>query len=988
MRELGAGGMGEVYLAEDLMLNRKVAIKMLPARSLGNEQARRRLFREAQAAATLDHPNICPIHEIGEEGDCAFIVMQYVEGETLSVSIRNNPLPASAIIDVGIQAATALAEAHAHGIIHRDIKPQNIIVTPRGVVKVLDFGLAKIVPGEQTLQTTSPTESRLTDTGEIVGTVGYMSPEQLKDLPIDARTDLFSLGVTLYECATGRSAFSGSSKIEISLQVIQFDPPRPSQSNPEIPNTLDELILKAIAKDADRRYQSADDMLRDLKYLQASLQDGSASQTRQLFPQRGLSTNRMSGRFSDSIRRIPSRVRLGLVVATVLALAAFFTIRILQPSRYKPPPEAKTWYDRGLDDLRTGTFYQASKELERAIEIDPRFALAHARLADTYLELDSTDRAMEELLKAMSLVPDRSALASRDAVYLDAVRSTVTRDYSKAVEYYQQLSNNAPDSEKASSYVDLGRAYEKNQQIDKAKESYSKATVLNSQSPMAFLRLAILYGRQQDPNAESAFNEAQRLYGIMTNQEGLAETLFQRGALLAKNRKLAEARNNLELARSTAQNIAENKFQLVKTQLQLSGVYANQGDTEASKQLAQDAIDTAKKNKIQNLATNGMIDLGYTLLSRGEFTEAEDLFQQALDFAQRDKANTSEARAKRALGSLFQQTGRPNEAIEKLNEAIEFYERNEYRGEAARALLLLGRAYRDLGNYETAFEKFTKTLDLADKMDDPALEASCHSSIAILRGEQQERYPEALEHLDQSYAINERLNAMRDMGYDQMNRGAFLWQLGRYDEARSALSLASSIAEKGGFKPVLAWVDLVNSQMSLSQRRFDDAKSSGRKAMELAGTEIRDVTIQAQCSVGLATALSGAPPAGQKLCEEAVKLAREVKTPQLSSSAMLALAEASLLSNDFRTALENAKESQKMFAAASQQDSEWRALLIAARAAKLSGKPEASAYASRADELRNGLRAKWGAEAYDGYMRRPDILAYQNQITEFLARNK
>ncbi|HSO73374.1 MAG TPA: serine/threonine-protein kinase, partial [Blastocatellia bacterium] len=276
IEKLGSGGMGEVFLAEDTRLNRKVAIKMLPSRSIGNEQAKKRLFREARAAAALDHPNICAIHEVGEEGDCAFIVMQYIEGSSLSRKIKNNPLSPLEIVDIGTQAAEALIEAHSRGIIHRDIKPQNVIITPRGQVKILDFGLAKILEDEHSGHSAAVTEARLTETGEVVGTVGYMSPEQLTDLPVDTRTDLFSLGVTLYECATGKAVFSGSSKIQISLQVIQFDPPRPSQWNSGIPLELDNVILKAIAKDVDVRYQSAGDMLADLTRLRGALQDDSS----------------------------------------------------------------------------------------------------------------------------------------------------------------------------------------------------------------------------------------------------------------------------------------------------------------------------------------------------------------------------------------------------------------------------------------------------------------------------------------------------------------------------------------------------------------------------------------------------------------------------------------------------------------------------------------------------------------------------------------
>src|SRR4030095_4296939 len=294
-----------------------VAIKMLPAKSIGNEQAKKRLFREAKAAATLDHPNICSIYEVGEEGDCAFIVMQYIEGRALSRIIKNNALSPMEVVDIGMQAAQALAEAHSRGVIHRDIKPQNVMITPRGQVKILDFGLAKIIRDESDSRT-GATESRLTDTGEVVGTVGYMSPEQLRDLPIDARSDIFSLGVLLYECATGKSAFVGSTKIQISLQVIEVDPKRPSECSGNIPGELDEVILKAIAKNVEARYQSANALLADLQKLEAILQ-GSSLNTRPLTPPPRSVPSTASINLSGRIKSVPFPLKIGVSMVILAA---------------------------------------------------------------------------------------------------------------------------------------------------------------------------------------------------------------------------------------------------------------------------------------------------------------------------------------------------------------------------------------------------------------------------------------------------------------------------------------------------------------------------------------------------------------------------------------------------------------------------------------------------------------------------------------------
>ncbi|HSF23284.1 MAG TPA: protein kinase, partial [Blastocatellia bacterium] len=730
IKKLGAGGMGEVFLAEDTRLDRKVAIKMLPSRSIGNEQAKKRLFREARAAAALDHPNICAIHEVGEEGDCAFIVMQYLEGTNLSDKIKNNPLSPLEVVDIGIQAAEALVEAHSHGVLHRDIKPQNVIVTPRGQVKILDFGLAKILEDEHA--ELSAVDTRLTETGEVVGTVGYMSPEQLTDLPVDTRTDLFSLGVTLYECATGKAAFSGSSKIQISLQVIQFDPPRPSQWNPVIPPELDNIILKAIAKDVDARYQTAGDLLADLSRLRAALQDGSASNTRPLRTEPLASRPRPATGWSSAISKAPLHVKVGVVLVPLLIFGALLAIRAWQPSSHQPSPEAMTWYQHGTDAIREGAYYQASKSLENAVKLDDKFALAHARLAEAYVEMDYTDKATEQMLLATSLVRDRSKLPTLDAMYLDAIQATVTRNFTGAIDSYREIAERASAPERSSAYVDLGRSYEKNENIDKGIEYYTQATIADSQSAAAFLRLAILYGRRQDlQSATEAFGKAEAIYQLIS-QEGVAEVLFQRGTLFSKIRRLAEAKNELEKALEISKGPAGNTYQLVKTQLQLSSVYYAQGNTERAKDIATEAIGLAQKSNIRNLATNGLIDLGYTLLARGEFNEAGSYFNQALDFSRADRTPRAEARAKLALGGMIVQQGNPDKAIELLQDALLFYKPSGYRKETSLALVLLGRAHRNKGDYEIALEIFEQELQLANEIGDPAQIAASHSSIAIL----------------------------------------------------------------------------------------------------------------------------------------------------------------------------------------------------------------------------------------------------------------
>ena len=261
---LGEGGMGKVYLAEDTKLKRKVALKVLPAAGSGDEEARRRLLREAQAAAALDHPNICAIYEVDEAGDTCYIAMQYVEGETLEARMEKGRLSLDDSLNIAGQIAGALCEAHAHGIIHRDVKPSNVMLSSRGQAKVLDFGLAKTASAALTGPDKTETKSPLTAPGMVLGTVPYMSPEQLRGKPVDARTDIFSFGAVLYEMLSGRRAFARASDAETIGAILHEQPPELASVDSGIPKALEDVVGKCLAKDAGERYQTMEQVARDL----------------------------------------------------------------------------------------------------------------------------------------------------------------------------------------------------------------------------------------------------------------------------------------------------------------------------------------------------------------------------------------------------------------------------------------------------------------------------------------------------------------------------------------------------------------------------------------------------------------------------------------------------------------------------------------------------------------------------------------------------
>ena len=983
VEKLGEGGMGVVYLAEDKHLGRRVAVKFL---SSTDHHYRARFIREARAVSNLNHPNIATLHDYGETDEGRpFIVMEYVKGQRLS-DLLESGITLKRAVEIVASIAEALAEAHEQGIVHRDIKPSNVIVNDRGQVKVLDFGLVKHLFEEPTSGVDLDADtiySTQTRSDVIVGTPLYLSPEQATGRTVDGRSDLFSLGALLYESISGRSAFSGESVLEIGAQIIHVDPSPPSQINPHIPAELDRITMRALEKKLDARYQSAAEMLTDLRAVLPTLDENGVPTTARVqrdTPAANRATNALVT-FTTSLRR--QRFSFAAIIAAILltGVVIWIAYKWWPRSYYQPSAAALSWYQRGTDGLRNGAYYQASKALEQAIAIDGDYALAHARLAQAWEEMDYTEKAKDELLAASTLAGNRSRVTPVDALYLDAITASVRNDFPQEVKIYSQIAEMSPDDSQV--YVDLGNAYENNGDVDKAIENYEKAIkISNEQYPTPYLRAGMIYHRKQDTTKAIAnFDKAESLYRAASNNEGVNEVWRQRGILYRDKGNYEQAREQFEKSLDAARTLG-NDAQQINALTDLSYLLSMQGQTVEAERLAQDAVKFAQDKKLENLATGGLLELGNSFSNRGDYKKAEEYFKQAIEFAQANKGRLREARGRANLGGLYIQTGRVDEGLPLVQQALTYFQQANYTRNVSYCLTQIGRAYRRKGDYGSALQTLNQRLQIAQQGGNPLEIANSYGEIGAVLFDQ-ENFPAALSQYDNALKISKDVGNRLRIVFNQANRANILWRIGRFDEAKQTLDEVSNAIKQqpNDFKQLEPRLELIAAQISLTQRDLPQANRRAASAIELAGTNYPDVVIESKFTSGLAKALSGGAKEGETQCNEAARLANDAGEIVLVARAQLAEAESALQANDAEKAATLAAQAQESFARGSQLESQWRAYLIAALANERLGETaKAVQQRQQAKNLLQELEKQWGSDAFKSYTARPDIQIYSKQL--------
>jgi len=944
---IGRGGMGVVYRARDPQLGRNVAIKVLPENVSSREERVARFENEARLASSLNHPNIITIYSMGWQNQRCYIAMEFIEGWTLQDLMEKGPLPVEQALNIFVQVADGVARAHEAGIIHRDLKPKNVMITTDGHAKILDFGLSKLT--RSSLDSEAPTASAigtadssggLTKPGTILGTVEYMSPEQAAGRSVDYRSDQFSMGTLMYAVLTGVLPFHRESEVQTLNQIIEDDPRPVDELNPRVPEALRLVLGRCLMKDPRDRYTSTRELARDLQQLELDRK----------IPLRHWK------------RRDWIRASIGLLILLIIV----GSIWIWSQLPYHPKPGAVEWYQKGVTAMHSMVFDSARKFFLKAVEIDPEFAIAHASLARAYDEMDYSVKAKDQMMRAMEIA-QKINLSSKDTKRFHVYQYLVSHHYENAVPLLQQLEKDADQRDKPAAALECGWLAQKLDDTEDAAEAYERALQVNPDFAAAHLRLGYIQQRRaEDESALQNFTDAENLYRTSNDYEGTTASLYERASFLNRRNRLKEAADSIEKAIDIARMI-ENRYQEIRLQLLKSTVMRKLGESDRAGELAQQAIEAALNEGMDNLATSGMIGLGNVFLDIGDYGSAEKYFREARYFAQRGKVRRYEAMASVSLGSLFEQKNQPDQAMQFIEEAMPFYKEAGYRREYIQTMAILGGVLRQLGSYEKGIEVLREALPQAVQFHFTTTEVRIRERLVELL-KAQGNWPEALKESEQ---FANKFASDATGVYARLDCAGLYWRLGRWQDAERSLAEVEPMLRDGADPYVMSLFRLRQTEMSYARGRFEQAGVDARRTIAVVPAAGDMAELDARLIEALVLVRTGRRDKDIQSALQIVRAFEESKLAGNAASARLAIAEALADIGQREIARTLVSDALVFFDDYGIWESVWRAHIVAARVSE--GAADISAHKNAARSALNKLRDLWPTNDVDRYLQRTDI---------------
>lgn len=790
VRFIAEGGMGEVYEARDEQLQESVAVKTLRVGTEADRASLERFKQEIQLARKVSHPNVCRVHDLWQHnGGVHFLTMELLlPGETLAARIRRlGKLSPEDALPIAMQLAAGLDAAHAAGILHRDFKPANVILTPRrgsdaGERAVItDFGLSRAYEADG--QTASVA---------LIGTPAYMAPEQIDgSAPSGPAVDIYALGVVLYEMITGALPFESASPMALAVKKVRDTPRPPSHLVAGVPASWDATILRCLMHRPADRFANA------------------AAVVEALMGARRLRT-----------LRVP-RWAPGAAIAALVLLVAGLAYRVGTSGDPELLPEARRWYEQGVAALYDQAPAKARGMLEKAVSIDSRYPLAHARLAQALMELDQYDIARDRLLRAASLTPDRSRLSRRTRLQLEGVEKVVLRDFDAAVKVFQELATETDNDTGA--LFDLARA-----QRDAGKPGASLETArrIIKADPTAagghLLAANLLDLAGERTEAMKEVDEAAELFKLPGNFEGIASARLQRMWILRNQHKAEE--NEVE-ARAALQfmQTAGLQYQETQTWIELARSRRVQAKFDESREAAVKAIELAQTHGHALLEVLGRNDLANAFLAQSRWKEAEQGYRDSLRVAERAGLRMQKAVTESSLAKVLILDDRPAEAAPLLRQAESFLRDNRYRSQLAYAMSVRFDMEFD-GNRDLPKARQVAETSFAEvkNWDDPDIKARALrrvSAVALVEGD----FPRAIELAQQVREEAGRQGRKQDLLTSLTSEARLHIVMGNASQAGYLLGEAQPLVVETKNEDARVNFEILHAELALAKGQWADA---------------------------------------------------------------------------------------------------------------------------------------------------------------------